>query len=89
MIRQTLLCSRCGSENIRKNGKDRHGQQKYHCKECNAYRTLGPSRRANEGQKEQALKMYQERSSFRGVGRGFGVHHRTVSEWLKKSPKPS
>lgn len=39
----TLACPACGSVNIVKNGRNRHGQQKYHCKACGAYRTIKPS----------------------------------------------
>jgi len=35
-----IRCRRCGSLNLRKNGRTATGQQKFHCKDCNAYDTL-------------------------------------------------
>jgi phospholipase C len=36
----TLTCPVCYSPNIVKNGRNRHGQQKYRCKACGACRTI-------------------------------------------------
>ena len=35
-----IPCRKCGSINIRKNGKTENGDRKYHCKNCNFYGTL-------------------------------------------------
>ena len=78
-------CPKCDSTNIRKNGKDRHGQQKFRCKDCNSYGTLQPARRASEDEKEKAINMYLERGSLRGVGRVFGRSGNTIASWLKKN----
>ncbi|WP_448595792.1 IS1/IS1595 family N-terminal zinc-binding domain-containing protein [Thermoflexus hugenholtzii] len=60
---RTYQCARCGSSNIVKNRKIRYGGQKYHCKDCEAYRMLQPKVRYMEEQKELMLKVYQERAS--------------------------
>jgi len=45
---------------------------------------LSAKERATEEKKELVIKVYQERSSMRGIERTFGVSRRTVSAWLKK-----
>ena len=35
-----IPCRRCGSTQLRKNGRTGSGQQKFHCKACNFYGTL-------------------------------------------------
>ena len=35
-----ITCRKCGSVNLRKNGRTTTGQQKFHCKDCNASGTL-------------------------------------------------
>ena len=77
-------CPKYGGKNIRKNGKDRHGQQKFHCKYCISYGTLQPARRASEDEKEKVINMVLERGSLRGVGRVFGRSGNTIASWLKK-----
>ena len=36
----TYHCGVCGSSNIVRNGTNKCGNAKYHCKDCNAYRVL-------------------------------------------------
>jgi len=36
-------CPVCGSPHIVKKGRNRRGHQRYHCKDCGAYRTIKPS----------------------------------------------
>ena len=80
----TYQCSGCGSTNLSKNGKTASGKQKYHCKECNAYGSLNPSRGYAPERKAEILRAYQERSSLRGLERSFGVARQTVATWLRK-----
>lgn len=90
MIKTTIVhqCPKCASEAITKNGKDRNnGKQKYHCNACKGYGTLNPEPHYSESQKEEALRVYQERASLRGVERALGISRQTVAKWLKKSPK--
>ena len=82
---RTYQCTRCGSSNIVKNGRTRYGSQKYHCKDCGAYRVLRPKVRYMEEQKELILRVYQERASLRALRRLFGVSIPTVLRWIQKS----
>lgn len=86
MIQETVTypCTRCGSINIVKNGKNRFGKQQYHCKDCGACRTLNPEIRYTGEEKERILRAYQERASMRGIERIFGVTRPTLIAWIKK-----
>lgn len=86
MIKDTILhtCTKCGSSNIRKNGKRTSGKQKYHCRACNAYGTLNPSQGYSPERKAEILHAYQERSSLRGLERTFGVSRQTVAKWMRE-----
>lgn len=89
MIQETVTycCTRCGSENIVRNGKTPYGKQQYKCKECGRFSVLEPSEKYSPEEKEQILAAYQERPSMRGIQRIYGVSRNTLSKWLKKSQK--
>jgi transposase-like protein len=42
----THRCTKCNSISIVKNGTDYKGDQKFHCLDCDAYRTLEPQSRS-------------------------------------------
>jgi len=91
MITETKVatCTKCGSNNLRRNGKTAAGKQKYACKDCGAYGSVEPTDRAySEEERAPILAAYQERSSLRGLERTFGVARQTVAKWLKKTPLP-
>lgn len=71
MIKEEIIykCTYCHSENIVKNGTSAKGQQKFHCKNCNSYRTLNPIIKYSDERKDEILKTYEERASLRGVHR--------------------
>ncbi len=56
----------------------------YHCKTCGAYGVLELKERSTEEKKELIIKVYQERSSMRGIERTFGISRQTLSAWLKE-----
>ena len=85
MITITLICQHCGSEKIVRDGFTRNGQQRYWCHGCQRRSRDSPqSTGYSEAEQEQILKVYEERSSLRGLERVFGVSRKTVSTWLKK-----
>lgn len=86
MITEIIVnqCTKCQSENIVRNGKTKAGKQKYHCKACNAYGTLGPSVPYTPERKAEILRAYHERASLRGIERTFGVARQTVAKWLQE-----
>ena len=78
-------CESCGSGHIVMNWKTTKGKQKYHCKKCGCYRTLGTEQWYSEKRKDEIIiRTYQERSSLRGVHRVYGVAVTTILRWLKK-----
>ena len=83
-------CTRCGSERIVKNGKNLCGRQQFRCRACGACRVLPPKSRqaAPERQAEVLRSVATERLSLRAAARVFGVGRNTITDWLKKKPKP-
>jgi transposase-like protein len=80
-------CRVCESKNIVKNGNTKYGQQKYHCKDCNAYKVLEPIQKYTEEKKEEIIRAYQERPSMRGIQRIYGTCREALANWLKKNQK--
>jgi transposase-like protein len=86
MITIKLQCRHCRSENIVRNGFSPNGKQKFLCRDCDRQNRLNPSSNAyTDEQREQILRVYQERNSLRGLTRNFGVSRNTVSSWIKKN----
>ena len=74
----TYRCRRCGSRNIVQNGRNRYGNQQYHCKACGASGVLEPKGRYTEAQKEPILRAYPEGVRLGGGPRLDGVSIGTV-----------
>jgi insertion element IS1 protein InsB len=88
MITETHIhtCTKCSSQNIVRNGHNRYGHQQYRCKDCGTCRVLEPKERGYSPERqEEILRIYQERSSMRGVARSTGVSRPTLATWIKKS----
>jgi len=86
---RTYRCRRCGSVDIVQNGRNRYGNQQYHCKACGAYGVLEPKVRYTEAQKEQILRAYSERVSLRGRPRLYGVSIGTVLPPVAETLRPA
>ena len=84
MIRSitTYKCSRCGSENIVKNGHNKCGNQQYRCNDCNAHRVLEPKSKYTDKHKQTVLRTCKERASMRGVERIFEIARQTIARWI-------
>src|SRR6478735_9723936 len=76
-----MKCSRCGGEEIIKNGL-MHSHQRYKCKGCGFSFTKG-YRGKPEELRQQALKLYLEGMGFRAIGRVLGVSNVTVLNWVR------
>ena len=85
MVTKIINCRHCGSENIIKFGKTPNHKQRYRCHDCGKQSRENPTVKYTEEQKEMILRVYQERSSLRGLQRAFGVSPNTVLSWLKKN----
>ena len=85
MVTKIINCRHCGSENIIKFGKTPNHKQRYRCHDCGKQSRENPTVKYTEEQKEMILRVYQERSSLRGLQRAFGVSPNTVFELVKKN----
>ena len=83
----TCHCRKCGSIDIVKNGHDYKGSQKYHCRNCNSWGTLGARGRYSEAEKKRVVRAGLERSSLRGLERIFRIRRQSISAWILKAAK--
>lgn len=81
-------CPYCGqTRSVVKAGlNNKGGNQRLRCQKCQRYFTqehwpLGH----DSALREQALKLYLEGVSLRGIGRVLGVHHQSVANWIKRA----
>lgn len=66
-----------------KAGFNNTGSQRMRCQQCMRYFT--PQRKPmgyDEHTKEQALRLYLEGMSMRGIGKVLGVNHQSVANWI-------
>jgi transposase-like protein len=90
MVRMTVHCSHCGSEQITKYGRAPNGKQKYRCRACNRQSRETPTPHAYSlERRDEILRAYEERSSLRGLTRTFALSRTTVIGWLKQRPSRS
>ena len=79
-----ILCGKCGSIDIRKNGKTKTGARKYHRKTCGFHGTL-TTMEEKQKEKERVIgKPLCGRISQRGIARMVGVSRNRVISPMKK-----
>ena len=80
----TMICPKCQSAQIVKNGTSRHGHQRYRCKSCS--HTFGEldRRKVADDLKENALRHYAEGVGLRATERLVGVSHNSVINWVRQ-----
>lgn len=81
---QIETCPKCKSTNLVKNGTDYKGDQKYHCKSCDAYGTLHAQKGYTSVLQSYVFRTYLERASMRGIARIFGIARQTLAQWIAK-----
>jgi transposase-like protein len=79
-----MACHRCGSTDLRKNGRTRTGQQKFHCKACNLYGTLDRKDHERAIRRATAEQLHLERLSQRAIARTLGMGRSTVARIVQK-----
>ena len=80
-----LLCPKCHSHHIVKNGSIHNGKQKYKCKECNRQFVENPKNKpVSDEQKEYIKKLLLERISLAGIARVIGLSKRWVQEFANQ-----
>jgi AcrR family transcriptional regulator/transposase-like protein len=84
-----MICAKCGSDRVAKNGH-RHHKQRYVCRACGRQFAQEYSQRGYPPQvKQQCLALHQQGTSFREIERQTGVSHNTVINWVKQSSQPA
>ncbi len=80
-----IECPRCRrTERQNRAGKTGSGSQRYRCMFCNIKYTPEPKPWAYpEEVRRKATELYADSMSLRRVAQHLGVHHRTVSLWVK------
>lgn len=80
-----MNCPKCAStERQYKIGKTSAGSQRYKCSVCNSrYTPIKKSRGYDLNMRQKAVRYYTEGMNLRQIGRQLGVHHTTVSYWIK------
>jgi len=78
-----MICPRCGSNYIVRNGISLSNKQKYKCRECNKQFVLNPEKHISEEKKAIIDKLLLEKISLRGIARSVGVS----GVWLLKYVK--
>jgi transposase-like protein len=80
-----LACPRCRDQHIARNGRSRHGHQRFVCRNCGA--TFGETdhRRVDEAKKQDALRHYAEGVGLRATERLVGVSHNSVMRWVRQA----
>ncbi len=78
-----LRCTSCGSGSVVRNGKTGARKQKFHCKECGAYRTLLAEEVYSEEFRLMVVHDYLENGSMRTVAKENGIALSTLLSWVK------
>ena len=78
------LCPHCQSERyVVKAGFNSTGSQRMRCQRCIHYFTPNPKPLGYDPHlKEQALTLYLEGMSFRGIAKVLKVNHQSVANWV-------
>jgi len=80
----TILCRKCDSLHIQKNGRTKAGAQKYHCLDCGFYGTLETQDARRAERNALIIRLTRERLSQRAVARIAQVSRNTVIAIVKK-----
>lgn len=78
------LCPHCGSAiGARKWGHNRAGTRRYRCIACQRSFTPAPKEQGHGvAVHDQAVRLYLEGMSLRGIGRLLGVVHQSIANWV-------
>ena len=78
------VCPKCHeSERQIKDGRTHAGSQRYRCKLCGFRYTPKPKEKGyDEETRLQALRLYKDGVSLRGVSRILEVNHQSVANWI-------
>jgi len=77
-----IICVKCKSSQIKKNGQSKYGKQNYKCLECKK-QFIGNAKRINEEDKEVIGKLLLERITLRGICRVMNISIRWLLYYIK------
>jgi len=80
-----MKCKRCGSIEVKKNGK-REGKQCYRCHNCK-HQFISEFGRHTEWEEKMAISLYASGLSFRTIAALFCVHNSTIYRWIRDYAK--
>ena len=78
------ICPSCQATHVVKNGRSRHGHQRFVCKVCQLTFGEKDHRRVDQALKESALKHYAEGVGLRAIERLVGTSHNSVMRWVRQ-----
>lgn len=80
-----MTCTRCGSENIKKNGHTHYGKQNYYCHSCGSqFVESGQLWFVSESEKGLINKLLLERISLSGICRVCDVSESWLLNYIKE-----
>lgn len=81
-----VICPACSNKDAqRKDGRTAAGSQRYKCKQCSHRYTVAHKEKGYEEEiRLQALTLYLEGVSLRGVARILDVNHQSVANWVNQ-----
>ena len=78
-----IICPRCDSENIVKNGNTSYGKPRYMCKDCRRHFVRNPAKgKISDEKKELTDRMLLERIPLAGIARVVGVSKRWLQTYV-------
>lgn len=80
MVTKIYTCRHCGSSDLVKNGKTRHGNQRCLCHSCHKTLVLIPKESNTVRYESQIVRSFRERLSLRGICRVFKISEASVFE---------
>ena len=84
------LSSMSPNKTPKQSRKDRIWFTKIRCMHCGCKYTPEPKQHGYPDEmRKQAVQMYVDGMNLRRIARHFGIHHRTVSLWVKASAASS
>lgn len=81
-----ITCPACSNKDAQtKDGRTAAGSQRYKCKQCGTRYTVAHKEKGYEEEiRLQALTLYLEGVSLRGVARILDVNHQSVANWINQ-----
>ena len=77
-----MTCQHCERQTVVKNGRSRHGRQRWLCRACGRTSGERDHRRVEPQKKADALAHYLEGVGLRATERLVGVSHNAVMNWV-------